>query len=177
MRLFLAIDLPDKIKKSIDSQLQAIKKEYRDFNWIPPENLHITLLFLGEGHHEKEVIKKVENAIFEIRPFYLYSLDADLFINSKILLYIGFRREKTIEILAENLDDEFALENQQKFVPHITIARYKIPSKQQYHHLKKKLVQLPIDIDFEVNTLTLFESITTGKRPTYKKIHQFKLQK
>lgn len=177
MRLFLAIDLPDKIKQSVEEQLQDIKKEYKDFNWTPFQNFHITLLFLEEGLDLKEIIKKVENAIFEINPFYLYSFAVDLFINKNILLYVSFRREKMLEVLAKRLDEEFELKNQVKFVPHVAIAKYKIPSKQQYIHLKKKLSQLSVDFEFKVDTLTLFESITSGKKPEYKKLHQFKLQK
>ncbi len=179
MRLFLAVDLPTKIKKDLDKQLEDIKKEYAHLNWVPQENYHLTLHFFGETNDIGNIKNKVEEAIFDANSFNLYSFNADLFLNSKIVLYISFRREKVLEKLVSAVMQHFSIKEKegQKFVPHLTVARYKIPSKQQYLLLKKKLNQLDIEIAFPVRKIYLFESILTGKKPVYKKIAVFPLLK
>lgn len=175
MRLFLAIDLPPSIKKRLEQQLERLEEEYSDFNWVPQENFHITLHFFGEKKRSDVIKKKIEEAIFEISSFKLYSLGADLFLNNKIVLYIYFRREKKLEELASNIYKVFLLEEKKKFIPHLTFGRSRVLSKQQYINLKKKLHRIPIEIDFSVNKIYLFQSIITQGKPIYKKIASFSL--
>lgn len=175
MRLFLAIDLPPLAKKHLDHQLEKLEEEYSDFNWVSRENFHITLHFFGETKRPDLIKKKIEEAVFEISSFKLYSLGADLFLNNKIVLHIYFRREKKLEELASNISKVFRLEEKKKFVPHLTFGRSKVLSKQQYINLKKKLHRLPIEIDFSVSTIYLFQSIITQGKPIYKKIASFPL--
>lgn len=178
MRLFLAVDLPDKVKEKLDSQISNLKKEYGDYNWVSKDRFHITLLFFGEIESKQEIdyIKKsIAEAVFDVESFILYSLSADTFINSKIVLHIKFRREKIVEDLVMKIKIKLQAENNERFIPHLTIARAKIPSKQQYFHLKKKLARLPIDIDFPVKKIHLFESILDRQKPIYKRIASFPL--
>jgi len=179
MRLFLAVDLPAKTKEELSRQLQDLKREYTHFNWVSQENFHTTLVFLGERQDDDIdlIKKKVEEAIFDINPFELYSLGAGLFLTNKLVLYILLRREKALEEIAAKIKYNLQLEDDKKYVPHISIARTRVPSKQQYLHLKKKLHKLEIDIDFPVNKIHLFQSILTGKKPEYKKIASFSLAK
>ncbi|OGK10735.1 2'-5' RNA ligase [Candidatus Roizmanbacteria bacterium RIFCSPHIGHO2_01_FULL_35_10] len=178
MRLFLAIELPPKVKVELEKQIQDIRREYANYNWIPKENFHITLLFFGDIESKEEVERlknKIEAAIYDVNSFIMYSYGADLFINNKILLYIYFRREKIIEELVTKIKNNLQIEDQVKFVPHLSIARTRVPSKQQYLHLKKKLQKLNIDIDFAVTKIHLFQSILEGQKPIYKKISSFPL--
>lgn len=173
MRLFLAIEPPPKVKKHIFEQLEVLYEEYKQFSWTPPENYHITIHFIGESEDAKYIIKKVETALYDAPSFYLFSQSAELFIQKKITLYISFQREKKLEGVADSIFDIFVPGTKLKFVPHLTVGRYKIPSKQQYLLLKKKMFNLPLDVEFEVRKVVLFDSIVTGKYPHYKKIHEF----
>lgn len=176
MRLFLAIELSDKIKKEIDNQLAEIKKAHPQFQWIPNNNYHITVSFFGEVNYQKKIINKLEEVLYDKESFYFYSTTVDLFIRNKITIYLNFKREKIIERINEDVNKAFQIfENSVKFVPHLTLARYKIPSKQQYFVIKKRLVNLDIDVSFKINKLSLFESILGGSQSVYKKIHTFKL--
>lgn len=175
MRLFLAIDLPDKVKKSLSGQLFDLKKKYPDFFWVDENNYHITLLFLGEMTNVKKIKDKVKAAIYDKFHFYLYSYKMDLFMKSKITVYLGFRREKKIEELVKVVRETLGFYNEKKYIPHLTLARCRIPSKQQYFVLKKILSKQSLDIEFPVKKMCLYESISTGKEPIYKKISSFPL--
>lgn len=173
MRLFLAIDLPSEMKEQLDNQLYDLKKEYPQFTWVSPENYHITLHFFGEVADVEKIKKGVENAIYDVPSFHMYSSEADLFIHKTIVLYITFARSRALEELVNKIRERFQVDEKQKFVPHLTVARYKIPSKQQYFLIKKKMQNLEVDLEFPVNKIYLFDSILGGKKPTYKNIGEF----
>ncbi|QQG44629.1 MAG: RNA 2',3'-cyclic phosphodiesterase [Candidatus Roizmanbacteria bacterium] len=177
MRLFLAIDLPAEIKQNLELQLQPLKKEYPYLTWVEPENFHISLLFLGEVEDKDEIVRRIEENVFDVRPVYLFSLSSSIFIQNKITLYVKFKRDKSLEKLVEKLRQEFNMPESVKFVPHLTVARYKVPSKQQYLLLKKKMENFSPDLEFGADTFTLFESIPSGKRLIYKNLHEFKLER
>lgn len=170
MRLFLAIDLPGKVKRQLDEQLKEIKLEYPQFTWVSKENFHITIHFYGEINKVSKMIERLKNILYDQQSFYLYSTSIDLFMNAKIVIYLNFRREKKLEELEEKIGEKSV-----KFIPHLTLARCRIPSKQQYFVLKKRLQKLNINISFPVKKIILFESILGGKKPTYKKLLQIPL--
>ncbi|MCX7881245.1 MAG: RNA 2',3'-cyclic phosphodiesterase [Patescibacteria group bacterium] len=177
MRLFLAVDLPLKIKKQIGKQIDVLKKQYLNFNWVELKNFHITIHFFGEVKDYQKIKERIEKLVWDIEEFYLYSLSLDTFVNHRLVLYINFYREKKIEELAEIIKKNFAFNryNRLKFIPHLTLARGPKSSKQQYFALKNKLKKLTIDFYFKVDKLILFQSILEGKKPIYKKLATFKL--
>lgn len=177
MRLFLAINIPQSVKKLIESQLAPFKKEYPQFEWTPTENYHITLHFFGHVENSKVILSKLEELLFDQERFYLYSLSADMFARKRITMYLNFRREKRLEEIAKRVKNEFYLPEQriERYVPHLTFARYRLPSKQQYFVMQKRLDKLEIDVSFLVKELFLFESILGRRNPIYKKIHKINL--
>lgn len=178
MRLFLAIELSDKIKQELESQLEDIKKQHPDFTWVTPENFHITVHFFGEMYDAAILKKKIKDLLYDQEEFHLYSANVDVFAHQKLLMYLNFRREKKLEGLADKIRNNFIGPYvDQKFVPHLTIGRGRRSSKQQYFVLKKRVEKIPIDIAFKVNKVVLFESILTGKKPVYKKLASFSLIK
>src|SRR5262245_50717195 len=48
VRTFIGIEVGDAIRTNAVALQQALAKTGADVNWVPLENLHITLLFLGE---------------------------------------------------------------------------------------------------------------------------------
>ncbi|MDH7476498.1 MAG: RNA 2',3'-cyclic phosphodiesterase [Microgenomates group bacterium] len=175
MRLFLAIELPKKIKQQITESLKKIQLEYQDYHWVETDNFHLTLVFIGERKEYQSIAKKIKDALYDQEKFYLYSQKVDLFMNSKIVIYLGFNREKKLENLVEKIKKSLNFVSEKKFIPHLTLARCRIPSKQQYFHLRKKLNKLNIEIEFPVKKVVLYQSILATGRPVYKKLDQFPL--
>lgn len=175
MRLFLAIDLPDKIKVSLDGQLTELRKKFPDFMWVDKNNYHVTLLFLGESNDQQKIIEKVKAMVYDQEHFYLYSTLTDLFMKNKITIYLEFRRERKIEELVGAIKKSLMVVDNNKYIPHLTLARCRIPSKQQYFVLKKTLHRQNLEIEFPVKKFYLFESILTNKKASYKKLASFNL--
>lgn len=177
MRLFLAIDLPASAKSKLNQQIETLKKDYPQFSWVSPENFHITLHFFGDIKKIDNIKKKISEAVFDVNNFSLYSLGADLFMNQKIVLYIYFKREKKVEAIVSRVKQLFQIKEDKKFIPHLTIARARIPSKQQYLNLRKKLHKLQTGINFPVSKIYLYQSILTASKPQYKRMATFFLFK
>ena len=62
MRLFVAILLSDEMKKSLVQCMHDLKKQGVQGNYVPAQNLHMTLAFIGEYDNPgkvKDVIKRV----------------------------------------------------------------------------------------------------------------------
>jgi len=158
MRLLLKIEPSDKTKKEIFYQLSDFKKIYPQFQWESIENYSILVHSFGEFSDPKRTINKLETALFDKKLFYLYAYKVALTIQDKITLYLDFRREKEIERINESIKELFPMtQSSEKYVPHLIIANYKIPSKQQYFVIKKRLANLDIDLSFKVNRLSLFK--------------------
>jgi len=177
MRLFLAVDLPKKVKHLLEQQILPVKKEYPQFEWVSEGNYHITVHFFGEINNVETIKKRLEEYLFDQESFYLYSYSVDLFINHRIVIYLDFRREKKLEVIARRVKESFQTHDSrtQKYVPHLTLARARIPSKQQYFVLKKRMSKLNIDISFQVKELVIFESILGGRTPVYKIVKKIPL--
>lgn len=175
MRLFLAIDLPNEAKKTVEQQLLPLQREYPYFKWVDSMNYHITLHFFGDVGSPDRIIQSMNDLVYDMPSFYLYSSELGLFIKDKITLYVEFQRNKTLEKLVKRIKERSALGTSRKFVSHLTFSRYRIPSKQQYLLIKKKLKNFTPDIEFKVKTITLFESIPGIQKPVYKKIAEFPL--
>lgn len=48
MRLFIAIQLSDEMKKALVACMHDLKKQGVEGNYVPAQNLHLTLAFIGE---------------------------------------------------------------------------------------------------------------------------------
>ena len=65
MRTFIAIDLPAELKKTLSDFSAEIKKsKLVDANFVKPEQMHLTLKFLGEVPGErisqiKQILQKI----------------------------------------------------------------------------------------------------------------------
>ena len=158
MKLTLKIELSEEIKQQIVDQLSDFRKQYPQFQWEKIENYHILVHSFGEFLDKKSAMSKLETALFDKNLFYLYSFEVALTIGNNIVLYLDFRREKEIERISESIKGlTSTMESSEKYTPRLILAKYKIPSKQQYFVIKKRLSNINVDLSFKVSKLSLFE--------------------
>ena len=62
MRLFIAIQLSEDMKRALTACMNDLKKQGVTGNYVPAQNLHLTLAFIGE-YDEPERIKDAINSI------------------------------------------------------------------------------------------------------------------
>lgn len=175
MRLFLGIDLPEETKQDLFNSIESLRKKHPSFKWVEPKNYHLTLHFFGEVHNPEEVAKRLQDILYDAKSFHLYTLELDTFVRKQIVLYLNFKRQKKMEQIVNTVKVDLGVDDKTAFTPHITLSRSSLSSKQQYFALKNEIEKLKISLEFEVNTLYLFESVLTGKQPVYKKFTEFNL--
>ena len=124
MRLFLAIELPDEIKTQIES---LYLEEYPHIRWVPPEQLHITLVFIGTQNSItlNDLIHKI--AEIEFPSFHLKAREIGYF-NSGVI-WLGIEDNDPLQQLQKKLRQKLEELNlnleSRKFIPHITLGRTK----------------------------------------------------
>ena len=122
MRLFVAIQLSEEMKTQITGTLHALKKQGVRGNYVPKQNLHLTLAFIGETK-EAAAVKEALQTV-SVKPFRLALSDMGTFGD---LLWVGMKGNQGLSAAAKDVRaalDAAGIEyDRKKFVPHITIIR------------------------------------------------------
>lgn len=71
MRLFIAIDLNNEIKDILNHSIQELKRNSVSGNFTPLENLHLTVVFIGETNNTKDVNDAMQRAIANIKTLHI----------------------------------------------------------------------------------------------------------
>ncbi|MCX7727637.1 MAG: RNA 2',3'-cyclic phosphodiesterase [Chitinispirillaceae bacterium] len=124
-RLFLAIDLPERIREDISDTYQVI----HNARWMSEEQLHITLKFLGEltASQEETLIKAMSTISFS--PFSLRLKGVGYFPprQEPKILWVGIEEEAALFKLYSLIETACVRagfeRDKRKFSPHITVAR------------------------------------------------------
>ncbi|MBQ8305832.1 MAG: RNA 2',3'-cyclic phosphodiesterase [Blautia sp.] len=122
MRVFLAVQPSDDLRNALIKVMHETKKLGLGGNYVPAQNLHMTLAFIGEVN-DIEGIKAAMQAV----PLeqYRISLDGHGFFGD--LLYVGVKGNQKIKKYASDLKKELDKNgvsyDRSKFEPHITIIR------------------------------------------------------
>ena len=124
MRLFIALKLNEAIKDALWDVTDAMRAQSIRANYVPEENLHVTLAFLGEV--APGTIPAIEEAICSV-PFTPLTLATGEIGNFGNLLYVGLAENDSlhryVSLLRQALDHSGIDFDHKKFKAHITIAR------------------------------------------------------
>ena len=122
MRLFLAISLEGMMRKSLLAMQEQWKSLDVKGHFVPPENLHITLAFIGEYGNPDVVMDAMSN--FSFQPF---AIRLDGAGNFRDTYWAGIAASDTLFSCARRLRRILAEHNipydRKKFAPHITLIR------------------------------------------------------
>jgi len=144
MRLFVALDLPWDLRQRIAALAGGGLPGAR---WVPPENYHLTLRFIGEtpGYRAEEI--DIALAGLRARAFQLSLSGVGTFAKGgrSTALWLGVERNPQLDHLQNKI--ETALQRagleaeRRRFQPHVTLARLdnvaegKLVSYVQAHNL------------------------------------------
>jgi RNA 2',3'-cyclic 3'-phosphodiesterase len=178
MRTFISIDMPEKVKIEI-KKIQDNMPEFSG-NFTEPENLHLTLKFLGEISDEK--IKKVRENLGEVK---YSSFESEInyggyFDNSmsrkysrKIIYWLYMSNcEGLQKLIDENLSDLFPKE--ERFMSHLTIARVKSTENKQAFLKELKNIKIP-KMKILIDSFKLKNSVLKKQGPVYETIEEYYL--
>ena len=151
MRLFIAIDLTDNLRKSLSEQMDGLKNSLGDtgIRWVKPSGIHLTLKFLGEtpDHKLDEIRNSLKDIATQFAPFEFSIGSFGCFPNPRKprVFWVGIQDPEGMlariqhEIEMEFQKIGFASENR-PFKAHLTLGRVKKQrSKDEFLTLKRKI--------------------------------------
>ena len=178
LRLFVALEIPDDVKDAVEAAFAPWREAFPKARWVPRENLHVTLKFLGRTWPRLVdwVPEQVEAAAAEVSPFVARLEGVGSFPSAKRgrALWAGFESTEPIDALAAEIEtslaDEFPTEKR-PFHPHLTVARSDPPLKLPVTYTGTEL-ESP---EWEVDHVTLFRSHLGRPAPRYEPLIRFLL--
>jgi len=166
MRTFIAVELPENIKNKIGELQTPLKRTNAFVSWVKPENIHITLKFLGEVPEEKinEVFSATEAALKETKKFKMNLKGTGAFPDFRRprVIWVGTGKGgEELSNMANKIEEEmekigYPKENR-KFSPHFTIGRVKSPKDIEKLMERVKTTDFETE-DIEVNEVTVMKS-------------------
>ena len=183
MRLFIAIDLSPEFKQELARLQSELKKSNADVKWVEPENVHLTLKFLGEVTKEyADKVKKVLDSVasqFKSFEISLSGIGAFPKLDYPRVVWVGIAKGKDqAKKISEKLDEELSklgfAKEEREFAAHLTIGR--VRSAKNKESLKTNILSLdpgPLPLaPQQVSTINLYQSTLTPKGPIYTCLYQ-----
>ncbi len=176
MRTFIAIELEEDVKDALLNAQQQVQKQSKHGNYVPKENFHLTLHFIGETDHaDLDYLKQaiyltaIRNRCFDME------LEKTGFFarGDKGIFWVGVKESKELVRLFSHLENNLLKEGfsreKKGISPHITLGREVIPYRSfmdivNHTHVEKKSIR--------VTKISLMESVRIGAKLVYKPIFQ-----
>lgn len=127
MRLFAALHFTEPFRKAVLDYQSALKRTAVSGNFSRPENLHMTLAFIGEVRDASASLRAVQSVRFD--PFEMKLSGSGRFggSSSGALYWLGIESGKRAEVLGAEVRSALTREgvsfDSKPFKPHITVAR------------------------------------------------------
>jgi RNA 2',3'-cyclic 3'-phosphodiesterase len=182
-RIFIALKVdPSPALLSLISTLKSVLS--RDsIKWTNPENIHITLAFLGDT--EENIIENISSMLKEkcagSGNFELVIKGCGLFrsINDPRIIWTGIKPSENLlqlnETVMKGLKELMIKLEERPFKPHLTLGRIKhVNDKEILRTLTEKFENSEIQI-VHVNEVILYESILMVSGPVYKPLAKYSL--
>jgi 2'-5' RNA ligase len=173
MRLFIAIDISEDIKKTI-REVQEELKEIKGLKLVQPDKCHLTLNFLGKRDDAEDIVNKLKTIKFE--KFILKTNSLGVFPTEQYIqvIWLGLEENEELKKLQRSIDVYF--KSDKSFRAHVTIARVKHISKEEKLKIIKILNKKIEEKSFEVDSFKLYQSNLTPLGPIYESLESFKAE-
>lgn len=195
MRLFLAVELPDSVRLKLaglcqewkdnwTEELLRLGAEYPRPSWVRPENLHVTIKFLGEVADED--VPKLCDALATVRsvsPIKLWPDRVDCLPPNGPIRIICAGLVGDLDRFSEvhrQIDEQCQAigfrPERRKYRPHVTLARLRqwLPSHARKALARASAKRLPAP-DFIVSEFVLMQSHLDPQGARYLPVARFPL--
>jgi RNA 2',3'-cyclic 3'-phosphodiesterase len=180
MRLFVGVSLPGDVKDELSSFIERIRPSAPDAIWVPRDNLHCTIAFLGEVSESR--IPGIGTAVADAAasvsgPIPTAATGAGAFPSARRarVIWAGLDPgDGRLGGLARAVDA--ALEpigfapGSRAWTPHVTLARLRKPAAVPF-----VVADTPQPVAFSIVEATLFRSRLGRPAPVYEPLERFPL--
>ena len=175
MRSFIAVKISQNQREQISKLIGDLKKSETDVKWVKPENLHVTLKFLGDVDERAlpEMFDYLEKSLTNDISFRFNLRAIGCFPNIRRprVIWVGIDQgTDSLKVLAKKIDEcmlgfGFAREKR-GFSPHLTIGR--VRSTRLIERLTNMFKDVVFETeDFVIDEVIFFQSILKREGPTY----------
>jgi 2'-5' RNA ligase len=191
MRLFIGIELDDRVRAAAAAAVAHLRSRLESADegfsarWVPTENLHVTLWFIGEVADSRALeIDAALRAGFDVRPFTMRVAGFGAFPASGPMrvFWLGVRAgsENLSALHAETAALLLPMGfkgARRAYSAHVTVARTKGTSRGSGTALRRILLKESADCgECRVSAVTLFRSRVSSRGATYDPLLRVPLQ-
>jgi 2'-5' RNA ligase len=179
VRLFAGIELPADIRTAIEVATAPLRTSIPRFRWVPHENVHLTLVFIGwiDAIEVEPTVAALDRSVTSVAPFTARLGGAGRFPErgKARVLWVGFA--EGVDALADLAERARAgvadrVTDARPFRPHVTVARARQPARVAAGALDIP----PLDRDVSIDAVTVFRSHLGSPHPRYEPIARLGLQ-
>jgi len=181
IRSFLAIELTENLRDSLEALIIKMDSPAFDVRWVRPENVHLTLRFLGEvtGEELLRVSSAAQRTAEQAEPFQmvLFGLGAFPTRGSPRVVWVGVQDPVPVVALERNLSDELERSGwpppDKPFRAHLTVGRVKSPrGKDRLRRLLEENGEASVG-QVRVEHMALIKSELRPAGPIYNTLNRF----
>ena len=134
MRLFVALEIPSTVREHLAELVNALRAVSPQTRCVRPENLHVTLKFIGEVPETQ--LASIRTALAQVRSDRAVTLDfggLGFFPNERHprVFWAGIEASPNLKTLAADIEkatETLSIAREQRpFSPHLTLARFEPP--------------------------------------------------
>lgn len=188
MRLFVAVDLPEAVKGSLDAAIDPLRQALPPARWVRASLFHLTLAFLGETGADRvaPLSRALRERLEKEGGFRAHFGGFGSFPNAGPVrtLWVGLEPSVRFARLAELVQDSVraagAASDEKPFRAHVTLARcdpaWPAQRRAAFGELAFGLGERLAGSAFACDRVTLFSSALAPGGPVYKIEGSFALQ-
>lgn len=179
LRMFVAIELSERVRQNVAGVLADLDRIGAAVRWVKPENLHLTLKFLGdvEEHRLSDLFAGTEEALRGGKAFQITfrGLGAFPHLRRPRVFWIGIEqgaeRLKTVQQRIESRLAELGFSRDTKaFAPHLTLGRVK-KNPRGIAELASAVERMSFGPEeMSVERVVVMKSVLTPEGPNYSRL-------
>ncbi len=172
MRLFVALEISDELRGALEA-LRSRLLPLTSLRLVDPEQLHLTLKFLGEVPEEKvhKVVAELEKINFS--PVKLETTRMGTFPH---VLWLGVRLTKELAQLQQGVARAvrpFTTHDPRSYKPHLTLARFRALRPDERARLDRVVKSARLRERWKADAFILYQSELTSDGPVYTAVKRF----
>ena len=178
MRLFTAINFTSKDRQKMVRAVRKMREAELPVRWVEPDQIHLTLKFLGEVRPERvpEVRSAVARVAEKTQPFSLTLAGAGAFptMRRPKVIWLGAEASPELRCLKHDLEWELAplgFEREVRaFHPHITLGRARPEARAgDFRQFEALVGAMKFEAEVQVRTVDVMTSHLSSRGARYEK--------
>ena len=184
MRLFVAIEVPEPVRREVRRRVDGVRDRLPRARWVDLENVHLTLLFLGETAEADvpALAAKLREAFARCPPLELRLADGGTFPPGRParVAWVGLEAPEELQTLQADVTraavESLGFEPEDRpYHPHVTLARCPDPWRRDAIDKFKNALTGNIGPPFVADHGVLLESKLSPKGARYPAVETFPL--